>query len=622
MSSRKKDKGLVYLRRSTDSQENSLKMQIEWAIRRAGELGVNIEASLDDLHTMQSQRLHSLKSIRLDDAISGTEMKRPGFTSLQNDAKSDTSISHVFVQKRDRLGRPEEPMELALLEKSIGRSGVHIVFDDKIIDPSELGSSDLGADLSMLVDYHASRSWLNRNTERIVDSKVMLAKQGKWTGGRAPYGFKRVLVGPDGAIIEELKDGREVRQRGCHVELAHGDENELDVVRRTLDLKHEGLSDMKIAKNLNEDGIPSPNFGRTRIDQGVEHTVTGKWNSNAIKRICENKMMIGFLQTGRRSGGKIRRMSADGHRKLNDGDRNSEGEPITKVLDDSQTIIAKTRNEPQYDTEKWNDIQAILKERGKSQRGIPKSTDSGKYPLACRVFDQSCECGSVMYGKSNGKVPSYTCGRYMRTSGGECENNHVDGESLFRLTLSVLHQIVEDKFGRAALVKRLEAIAAKEKQTLKADENQTNLKKLNQQCEKLTKSVAVASRHMAEESDDELYKELAMQVKQLKAELKCVDERTAAMQETVNRRVDQPNDVDRAVMLFDNLEQYANAPDLRKSFSSLAYKSGLHIGLSFTSAVKGKKRVVRKLAAGIITFSEEHLPVPIHGKDRISTNKI
>ena len=142
MSKRKQDKGLVYLRRSTDSQENSLKMQIEWAIRRAGELGVNIEASLDDLHTMQSQRLHSFKSIRLDDAISGTEMKRPGFTSLQNDAKSDTSISHVFVQKRDRLGRPEEPMQLALLEKSISRSGVHIVFDDKIVDPSEFGSSE------------------------------------------------------------------------------------------------------------------------------------------------------------------------------------------------------------------------------------------------------------------------------------------------------------------------------------------------------------------------------------------------------------------------------------------------------------------------------------------------
>lgn len=130
MSSRKKDKGLVYLRRSTDSQENSLQMQLAWAIRKADELGVNIEASLDDLQTMQAKRKHSFKSIRLDDAISGTEMNRPGFSSLQTDAKKDPSISHVFVQKRDRLGRPEEPMELALLEKSIGRSGVHIVFDD------------------------------------------------------------------------------------------------------------------------------------------------------------------------------------------------------------------------------------------------------------------------------------------------------------------------------------------------------------------------------------------------------------------------------------------------------------------------------------------------------------
>ena len=59
MSNRKKDNGLVYLRRSTDLQENSLQMQLAWAIRRAGELGVNIEASLDDLQKMQSQRNRS-----------------------------------------------------------------------------------------------------------------------------------------------------------------------------------------------------------------------------------------------------------------------------------------------------------------------------------------------------------------------------------------------------------------------------------------------------------------------------------------------------------------------------------------------------------------------------------
>jgi predicted site-specific integrase-resolvase len=110
-------------------------MQLAWAIRRAGELGVNIEASQDDLQTMQSQRQHIFKSIRLDDAISGMEMKRPGFTSLQIDAKNDTSISHVFVQKRDRLGRPEEPMELALLEKSICRSGIE--YDPKFVFEQE-----------------------------------------------------------------------------------------------------------------------------------------------------------------------------------------------------------------------------------------------------------------------------------------------------------------------------------------------------------------------------------------------------------------------------------------------------------------------------------------------------
>ena len=44
---------------------------------------------------------------------------------------------------------------------------------------------------------------------------------------------------------------------------------------------------------------------------------------------------------------------------------------------------------------------------------------------------------------------------------------------------------------------------------------------------------------------------------------------------------------------------------------------GCRVGLSFVESIKGKKRVVRKLAGGIIVFGNGELPVPIHGKDAI-----
>ena len=49
---RAKNRGMVYIRRSTDKQEISLPSQLEWAIVRASQEKVDLDASLIDLHHM------------------------------------------------------------------------------------------------------------------------------------------------------------------------------------------------------------------------------------------------------------------------------------------------------------------------------------------------------------------------------------------------------------------------------------------------------------------------------------------------------------------------------------------------------------------------------------------
>jgi len=78
MTVRAKSRGLIYLRRSGDRQESSLQSQVEWALKAAEDHGVHVDASLDDLKKMQAEGLCCHKSIRLDDAVSGSEMRRPG----------------------------------------------------------------------------------------------------------------------------------------------------------------------------------------------------------------------------------------------------------------------------------------------------------------------------------------------------------------------------------------------------------------------------------------------------------------------------------------------------------------------------------------------------------------
>jgi DNA invertase Pin-like site-specific DNA recombinase len=76
---------------------------------------------------MQADRLFRLKSICLDDAVPGDEMDRPGLAALLKDAKVDLTISHVFVFARDRLGRPESPVDAMMKEFDLLRVGVTLV---------------------------------------------------------------------------------------------------------------------------------------------------------------------------------------------------------------------------------------------------------------------------------------------------------------------------------------------------------------------------------------------------------------------------------------------------------------------------------------------------------------
>ena len=198
------NRGLVYLRRSDSKQELSLGMQLGWANRVCNQLGVPLDATPEDLARAKSERLVSHKDIRLDDGVSGAIMTRPGFLAAKRDVMNDRAISHLFIHKRDRFGRPEEAMAMALVEKQIRQAGVTIVFSDEIAGPLERGKADLAEDIKLILVYTESGNYLRNLAERVIEAQQSLALRGYRTGGNAPYGFVRVLVDPGGNEIEEL----------------------------------------------------------------------------------------------------------------------------------------------------------------------------------------------------------------------------------------------------------------------------------------------------------------------------------------------------------------------------------------------------------------------------------
>jgi DNA invertase Pin-like site-specific DNA recombinase len=156
MGVRTKNCGLIYLRRSGKRQETSLITQLEWAIAKAKELGIRIDATPADLEHMRENHLHARKSIRLDDGITGSDPNRPGLTALNRDAVSDRSISHILIFRRDRYSRPEDAVDAVQMEKELLRAGVSLVFSTKTVLPGERGQRDLARDIDALLEYNES----------------------------------------------------------------------------------------------------------------------------------------------------------------------------------------------------------------------------------------------------------------------------------------------------------------------------------------------------------------------------------------------------------------------------------------------------------------------------------
>ena len=70
-----------------------------------------------------------------------------------------------------------------------------------------------------------------------------------------------------------------------------------------------------------------------------------------------------------------------------------------------------------------------------------------------------------------------------------------------------------------------------------------------------------------------------------------------------------------AIALLDDIERITTDPNARAEINGLLVRLGMWLGRSFVEGIKGKRRKVRRLASGVITFGDAPLPVPLYGSD-------
>lgn len=617
MTIRKKSRGLIYLRRSGTKQETSLQKQLEWALAEAKQHGVSVDASVEDVHHMQAKGLFSYKSIRLDDAVTGAELARKGLGALVADVENDATLSHIFVFKRNRLGRPDSPLDLMVIEAGILRQGATIVRSDGVANPAPGGELQIADYMGMLIDYHKSREDLRELAVQMIHTQLQLTRGGFWAGGSAPFGFARVLVNAKGDILEVLPKGKRVRQDGCHVVIIPQDMEKIRIWLRILVLKERGWGYKRIATYLTRKGIPSPGAGTVRTDHGVKHEVSGKWNHTTVRDLCKNRAILGLLDYGRRSEGRIRRLGKDGPRVLEESDRNRLAEPRRITNDPSLVVTGDLPGEALFDADRWQDIQDETRNRARNQVGLPRARDYAKSPLSCRLIDLTDNCNSTMYSRPSGKRRLYVCGRYTKSGGAECNNNAVDAEAALKFTLDMLLELVDRLGSHDKLRERLMERARNVSANQRTDESITEKRQLESRVADLERQLGVAQRNYAIEENAKLREGIRAEYLRIDDELEDAREELEQATTTAERAVAKsPEDnVDSAMALLENIRRVAQDPSARADTPLILERLGLRIGLQFTEGIKGKKRRVRRLIGGVMAFGDRLLPYRglVHG---------
>jgi hypothetical protein len=355
-------------------------------------------------------------------------------------------------------------MQAAQIEKQLLRAGITVIHSDGVTSPIRRGEQNILRDMELLLAYYQGGEELRKHAERVLGAQQQLAQSGYRVGGNAPYGFVRVLVNANGDLLEELPPGKTVRQQGCHVRVRPKFPDKIAVWLQILEWKAQGWGLKRIAQALNDRGIPSPDAGRTRTDHGVRHLVSGKWSPSTVADLCQNPTILGIQEYGKRSEGQIRRLGKDGPRLLEEATDLSAQDRPRVIVNDPALRISKQVSEAHFDAARWQAIQRQMRERGRTQGGLPRAKDPARYPLACRLVDLTDACGSVLYGRMAHNRAVYTCGRYMGTAGAECASNQVDAEAMLRFTLKTLKQFVDLHGRRAKLRQKLLERAQREAQ--------------------------------------------------------------------------------------------------------------------------------------------------------------
>lgn len=600
-------RAVFYSRDSGGRSEMTPAKYVEFAQKKAKEFDVSFDGDVRTIERMMKDGIPNVGDIYLDYGVQGHKKSRPALDQLRTRIANDNSIDVLVIPRRDRLFRPNHPLDGLLLEAEFSKAGITIVYQDKVVPPTKKGARhDLAQLMVGLVDFDRAGADRRDLARKIILAQIRLAERGYSTGGRPAFGFRRSLVTEQGELVRHLQEGERVRMRGCHV-VWQPDENKIDLVRRILGLLKNHPAN-RVARMLNDEGIPSPDAGRFRTDNGVRHLVSGNWNGTTITNIARNPLLVAINAYGRRSMGDQLRLSSDGVRELEETDFR-EGEQPKVIRNPSDLhVTGQGAFDPIVDPKEHKALIQDLDRRGATQKAIPRSRNPKMNPLGGRVYDM--DCGWLMYRAPYSGSFRYKCGLYDLSHGQQCRHNTVKGPEATAFLLSCVRQRLLAPGLWQKLRERLKQIADREASTGQDDSRIAMIQKKQLEVQEELKAVTKSLARAGDRQD--LFEAMTSEFDELKTQEKSLASQLNELKAKASVASEDVAEVEKALELAMNLTELADSKmddfELPRQLFDL---TNVRLFVQFQEVQQGK-RTVNQLAGGVVTFGAAEPPIEIY----------
>lgn len=357
-----------------------------------------------------------------DDGYTGLNMDRPDLQRLLADCEKHL-VNLVITKDASRLGRNRLHTGY-LREDFFPRNGVRYIAVNDDIDT--LKDSEIAPFKDVLNEMYSKDI-----SKKVHSSYMVHAKQGKFTGCAAPFGY--------------VKDPED---KG-HLLI---DEETAPIVRKIFEYAMDGHGANWIRRRLEQDKVPCPTwYNRQR---GIRNVFTkwelkdpenGRfmWDFTVIDGILENPVYIGTIAS-QKFFYKFK-LGTIGEKKPEDW------------------IMVENMHEPIIDRAVFDAVQAKRTER-KRPRG------DGNYSLFAGLI-KCKECGkalTIRYTHAKKPIDIYSCVTYNKFGKGHCTQHRVEYDELYSIVLGEIRALARETLrDEQSMIKRLTAETEKKEASAK-----------------------------------------------------------------------------------------------------------------------------------------------------------